>query len=647
MTSTTIGLPDRYRPLDEVGPEEQTPTGVIRCWRAKDRVLNRDVAIRVHTPSGPAAHEWIARALTAGGLANPALAMVYDASEGSDVSGEDAAPGSAAYVVNEWIEGETLAERLERGPLPDRDVRPMMRRLADGVAEAHRVGLAVGGLTPENVVLRPNGLVGLRAVPAATGTIDGDIRALGTLLENCLAGSRPEDTGAPLSGAPDLVALARRARSGEPGQGLSSVAAMAALLAERPRSGGSHGGDVEGGRRRRARDRRGEPAGRRSAAVATAPQHAAEPTDTPEPTVTAAPVEPTTTSEPSDGGTQVLDADRLVPLDPTRRPPVPPTRPVTASGTATDPAAQEPPPPGRRGDTVSVAAPAGDARAVPPVPPPVPDVERDGDVPVARVDDDRGNGWADDPYALDALADDDYDRPYEGYDGADEDADDEPARTTSSARRGLLVVGLPILVLAVVVGLAWWLGSGVLSVAGSVDGDDSGSTPSGGASASSSAPADASAEQPTPGAPVTIASGSIFDPGGDGAPENDDEVPLTFDADPATAWSTLTYQGSPQFGNLKDGVGIVYDLGSEQALAGATLSTPLPGAAVEIRAAGGPEGSLEDWPVLAQATLEESTELTFDEATSTRYVLVWVTELAPRDDAFTAELSEVGFLAAG
>src|ERR671928_1115596 len=111
MTSIVTGLPDRYRPLDEVGPEEQTPTGVIRCWRAKDRVLNRDVAVRVHTPAGSAAHAWITRALTAGGLANPALAMVYDAAEGSDPA-DDAPDGSAAYVVNEWIEGQTLAERL-------------------------------------------------------------------------------------------------------------------------------------------------------------------------------------------------------------------------------------------------------------------------------------------------------------------------------------------------------------------------------------------------------------------------------------------------------------------------------------------------------------------------------------------------------
>ena len=68
MTATTTGLPDRYRPLDEVGPEERTDTGVIHCWRAKDRILNRDVAIRVHVPGSAAAPGWITRALTAGGL---------------------------------------------------------------------------------------------------------------------------------------------------------------------------------------------------------------------------------------------------------------------------------------------------------------------------------------------------------------------------------------------------------------------------------------------------------------------------------------------------------------------------------------------------------------------------------------------------
>ena len=348
MTSTTTGLPDRYRPLDQVGPDEPTPTGVIRCWRAKDRVLNRDVAIRVHTPAGPAAHAWITRALTAGGLATPALAMVYDASEGT---GDPTAPGGAAYVVNEWIDGETLTERLARGPLPERDVRTVLRRLAEGVAEAHRVGLAVGGLTTDNVVLRPNGLVGLRAVPAATGTVDGDIAALGTLLEVCLTGlATGEEQGPrPLTGSSDLLALVRRAKSAEPGQHITSVAAMVALLKERPRSGVAvttqpqrAPEENDGGWRRRMRDRK---------AAAAAGTAGSIPGRAPE--------------------TVVQDPEAVSPgperMDPETMPPVPPVRPVGNGGPI--------PPEALGGDTIdasTVAPRAGAYAGAVPAPVPAP-----------------------------------------------------------------------------------------------------------------------------------------------------------------------------------------------------------------------------------------------------------------------------------
>jgi hypothetical protein len=579
MASTTTGLPDRYRPLDQVGPDEPTPTGVIRCWRAKDRILNRDVAIRVHTPAGEAAHAWITRALTAGGLATPALAMVYDASEGT---GDPQAPGGAAYVVNEWIDGETLAERLTRGPLPDREIRTVLRRLAEGVAEAHRVGLAVGGLSPDNVVLRPNGLVGLRAVPAATGTIDGDITALGALLEACLTGLAPDDGARPPTGAPDLVALARRARSTEPGQGLSSVAAMAALLAERPRTGpgGSSAThrteDSDSGWLRRLRERRPEPAARPAAVVA-------------------GPVR----------------------LDPETFPPVPRVRPVGQADTALSSAALG-------GDTIDAGSVAPSAGAYVGTPAAFPAAGRPGD------------RWADpedEPFHV--LAEDDA-AGYAGPPTGETDLDADAAR-----RRRLMVIGLPLVALIVVIALAWWVGSTLLDVTDSVD-DVEGSTPS------VSAPADGSGNSATPGGePVGIASADVFDPGGDGQPENDPDVPLAYDGDPATAWSTLTYRGSPAFGNLKDGVGLLLDLGSPQALSGVTLTTTRPGSTVEIRTADEPATSLDGFTATADATLESSTELAFDESVTAQYVLVWITGLVPAEDGFAADIAEITVNAAG
>ncbi|GAB3307083.1 hypothetical protein GCM10027451_15010 [Geodermatophilus aquaeductus] len=541
MTATITGLPDRYRPLDEVGPEERTDTGAIHCWRAKDRILNRDVAIRVHVPGGPAARGWIARALTAGGLATPALAMVYDASEGSG------GQSGVAYVVNEWIEGQTLAERLQSGPMGEREARTVLRRLAEGVAEAHRVGLAVGGLSPETVVLRPNGLVGLRAVPAATGTVQEDIAALGALLEYCLTGRQagvpgPDGVPArePVIGAPDLAALVRRTRSTGPGAGLASAAAMAALLAERPRSHASvpvRGRDEsDSGWLRRLRDHRDADA-------------AAEP----------APV----VHEVPDDDPQRLDRHTL--------PPVPPGR----------------------------------ARVLPPV-----------SAAPADADDHDVFGGADD---------------------YDEDDDDRPGR------RRLMVGALLLAAVALVVLLAWWVGTNLLSVAGDVD-ERPGSAPTG---SSSAPPAEESADPSSAAGPLVAVTGAtVFDPFGDGEPENDDEVPATIDGDPATTWSTLSYRGSADFGNLKPGVGIVYDLGSDQAVGGVTLTTTTPGIAVEVRTGGAPDGDLDSFAVAAAGSVDGTTDLAFEEPVTARYVLVWVTGLVPAEDGFSADLAEVGITTA-
>ncbi|SFP66891.1 hypothetical protein SAMN05660464_3846 [Geodermatophilus dictyosporus] len=535
MTSTITGLPDRYRPLDELGPVERTQTGVIHSWRAKDRVLNRDVAVRVHVPGGPPARAWIARALTAGGLATPALAMVYDASEGT---GGQA--GSPAYVVNEWIDGQTLADRLASGPMGEREARTVLRRLAEGVAEAHRVGLAVGGLGPETVVLRPNGLVGLRAVPAATGSVQEDISALGALLEFCLTGRQAGTSGAPpVIGAPDLAALVRRARSTEPGSRLASAAAMAALLAERPRAGARpvRGGDEsDSGWLGRLREHRET---ERVAGAHRAP----------------APV-----PEEDDDRPQRVSAGVL--------PPVPSGR------------------------------------------------------------------WTDEESPHDDLVHDDLLHD----DGAPDDEDPAEDRAGSPTRRRLLVVGLPLLALLLVIALAYWVGTSVLSVAD----EEVDRVPGAAPPAPSTSPAAETAAAPAPdAAPAAITGGTVLDPFGDGEPENVDDVPASFDGDPATAWSTLTYRGSADFGNLKPGVGVVYDLGSAQPVAGVTLTTSTPGITVEVRTGDSPDGDLESYAVAAGGTVEGTGELAFEEPVTTQYVVVWVTGLVPADDGFQGSLAEV------
>jgi putative peptidoglycan lipid II flippase len=229
---------------------------------------------------------------------------------------------------------------------------------------------------------------------------------------------------------------------------------------------------------------------------------------------------------------------------------------------------------------------------------------------------------------------------------ATEDDDTSPADTGAprTARRRLAVIGLPLLALALVIAFAVWFGTNVLSVAGSVDTPD-GSTPPAGTTAAGSAAASSAA--PSPGVAARIASAAVFDPFGDGEPENDRAVPQSFDGDPDTAWSTLKYRGSADFGNLKPGVGVVYDLGSDQSLAGVTITTTLPGAAVEVRTGGKPDGDLDAFALAASGTLTGTDDLAFASPVTARYVLVWVTGLVKTDGEFTADLAEVTVTTAG
>ena len=94
-------------------------------------------------------------------------------------------------------------------------------------------------------------------------------------------------------------------------------------------------------------------------------------------------------------------------------------------------------------------------------------------------------------------------------------------------------------------------------------------------------------------------------------------------------------------------IGVVYDLGSPQDLSGVTVETALPGATVEIRTADTADGALDDFAVAANGTLEQRTELPFDDTVTAQYVLVWLTGLVDSPDGFSAELAEVEITTAG
>jgi eukaryotic-like serine/threonine-protein kinase len=127
--------------------------GMGEIYRANDPTLGRDVAIKIlprafaDDPDRLRRFEQEARAASA--LNHPNIITVHE-------FGQEAA---TYFIVTEWIEGETLRERLARGLLKPDEVLAIALQIGGALQAAHAAGIVHRDLKPENVMLRPDGLV--------------------------------------------------------------------------------------------------------------------------------------------------------------------------------------------------------------------------------------------------------------------------------------------------------------------------------------------------------------------------------------------------------------------------------------------------------------------------------------------------------
>jgi serine/threonine-protein kinase len=155
--------------------------------------------------------------------------------------------------------------------------------------------------------------------------------------------------------------------------------------------------------------------------------------------------------------------------------------------------------------------------------------------------------------------------------------------------------------------------------------------------------------RPAPGGgdvPLRIASAEDHDPEGDGQ-ENPELAEFAIDKDPASAWTTERYN-SPELGGLKSGVGLVLDLGRAREVGAVRILTTLPDWRFELR--GSTNGS--SFSRLADGDGETSFVAQGDttveiEPRRVRYLLVWITDLAPADGGYRADVARVQILLAG
>ncbi len=127
--------------------------GMGEVYRARDTRLGRDVAVKVlpepfaHDPVRRARFEREARAVAA--LSHPNILAIHD--YGTE--------GAVTYAVMELLEGETLRDRLVKGPLSWREAVEVGAAIAEGLAAAHAKGVVHRDLKPENLFLTADGRV--------------------------------------------------------------------------------------------------------------------------------------------------------------------------------------------------------------------------------------------------------------------------------------------------------------------------------------------------------------------------------------------------------------------------------------------------------------------------------------------------------
>jgi serine/threonine-protein kinase len=132
--------------------------GMGEVYRARDERLGRDVALKVLPDVFAADPDRIARfereARVLASLTHTNIGAIHGLEEGALDDGS-----TVRALVLELVEGETLADRIARGPLPLDDALPVARQIAEALEAAHEQGIVHRDLKPANIKLTPNGAV--------------------------------------------------------------------------------------------------------------------------------------------------------------------------------------------------------------------------------------------------------------------------------------------------------------------------------------------------------------------------------------------------------------------------------------------------------------------------------------------------------
>src|SRR5450432_806863 len=176
----TLTLGTKLGPYEVVAPAGAGGMGEV--YQARDTRLNRDVAVKIlpaafsRDPERMWRFQQEAQAIAA--LNHPNILAIHDFGE------HDGSP----YIVTEFLEGETLRQRLGAGALPVRKASEYAEQIARGIAAAHEKGIVHRDLKPENIFVTRDGRVkildfGLAKLVRQEGSLTADAATLASQTE--------------------------------------------------------------------------------------------------------------------------------------------------------------------------------------------------------------------------------------------------------------------------------------------------------------------------------------------------------------------------------------------------------------------------------------------------------------------------------
>src|SRR5438093_2174750 len=230
-----IAAGTRLGPYEVVAPIGAGGMGEV--WRGRDTRLDRSVAIKI-LPAGFAENaqfklrfEREAKAISQ--LNHPHICTLYDVGD--------------SYIVMELLDGESLADKLAKGPLPVEHVLRYGTQIADALDKAHRQGIVHRDLKPGNIMLTKTGAKLLDfGLAKSAGVIDGDgatqhkpLTQEGTILGTFQYMAPEQLEGSQADARTDIFAFGSvlyEMATGRPAfEGKTKTSLIAAIVKENPR----------------------------------------------------------------------------------------------------------------------------------------------------------------------------------------------------------------------------------------------------------------------------------------------------------------------------------------------------------------------------------------------------------------------------